>query len=118
MTLTERLEKYFKENEAWHDDNWSTPGDKNPWPYKIENAFLQYFYKNYVAKVSYKLWNEGDITDEVDKETLYNSTNHAWFDVADLDGCIDTLECWLVDYYEEWLDEDLAGPVSVEIVKK
>ena len=118
MTLTERLEKYFRENEEWSKDNWGTPGDMNPWPCKIEDAFLRYFRKNYIAKVTYKLWKEGEITDEVDKDTLYDSTNHAWFDCCDIDGCLDTLKSWLVDYYEQWLDEDLAGPVTIEFIKK
>jgi len=120
MTLTERLEKYFRENEAWHDDydNWTVPGDRNPWPEKIYSAFLQYFHKNYVAKVSYKLQDGSDITCEADKDELYDATMHAWFDCYDIDSCIDTLETWLVDYYEQWLGEDLAGPVTVEFIKK
>ena len=118
MTLAERLEKYFKENEEWNRENWTEPGDKNPWPYKIYDAFLRYFYKNYKATVSYKTWSGKAVTIEVDKDALYDSTTHAWFDCSDIDGCIDTLETWLVDYYEMMADEEILGPIGVDITKK
>jgi hypothetical protein len=101
MKVTERLEKYFRENEEWHDYNWTTPRNENPYPNRIYYTFIPHFNGQYKMTATY-IDNRGrEVTEVVDRDTMEFATMHAWFDCTDLDGCIDLLESWVRDYYED-----------------
>ena len=116
----ERLERLFEKSEEWEYENPCTPGNENPYPEKIYYAFLKYYSKHYKAVVTYETAEDGVVTFDVDEDTLYDATGHAWFDGC-FDGCVRTLESFISDYYAECIsqhDDGLLGDVKVETFTK
>ena len=117
----EKLESLFKKNEEWVNENPFTPGDKNPYPDKIQDTFIKWYLKNYVMEVSYVTPEDGPVTVTVDREDdIRNATSHAYFDCADVESCIDLLESWVKDYYEYTVfdDWDDISDLTVRSIKK
>ncbi len=102
MTVLEKLENLFKKNDEWHNYNWTTPGNKNPYPRRIQEVFIPYFNGKYKMTATWFDDRGREHSEVVGKDTLWDSTDHAWFDCSDIDGCIDLLETWVRDYYEEY----------------
>lgn len=57
--ILEKLNTLFEKNKEWHNDNWTTPGDKNPYPVKIQTAFIKHYCRYYKAEVSYETERDG-----------------------------------------------------------
>lgn len=114
----ERLECLFTFNTEWENDNPFTPGDQNPYPDKIYNAFLKFYNKYYTAIVSYQSKYDGDVVFEADEDTLYDATDRAVFSCETFRDCVGLLESWVQDYYEDRLDDELMSEVHVETVTK
>ena len=102
MKVIEKLEKLFKQNEEWHDYNWTTPGNENPYPRKIQSIFIPHFNGKYRMTVThFDKWGRST-SEVVDADTLWDATYHAWFDCDSIEGCIRLLEVWVRDFYEDY----------------
>jgi hypothetical protein len=115
MTVIEKLENLFKKNDEWNDCNWTTPGGDNPYPPRIKEVFIPYFNGRYKMTATWHDERGREHSEVVSKDTLWDSTDHAWFDCSDIDGCIDLLEIWVRDYYEDYRSgEECHCVVKVE----
>ena len=121
MTQLEKLEALFTKNDEWNNDNPCEEGNKNPYPNRIQNTFIKWYAKNYTTEVSYETTEKGKISFNIDEDTIWDATTHAWFDCLDIDGCLDTVEYWIANLYEGYLYDDgltLVGDISVKSVEK
>lgn len=115
MTVIEKLENLFKKNDEWGDENWTTPGNENPYPPRIQNTFIPYYNGKYKMFVIYFDKKGEKVVETVNTQTLWDATCNAWFDCTDIDGCIDLLETWVSDYYEEYFSgEAYTGKIEVK----
>lgn len=116
----EKLQSLFNKNKEWQNANPTTSGDKNPYPIRIENDFVKYYNKRYKAVVSYETEEEGKVTFNPNKGEIENSIYHAWFDCTTIEECLNTIEYWIKDYYESYIEDEeleLVGEIEVKSVE-
>ena len=111
----EKLQALFEKNKEWQNANYTTPGDKNPYPIKIENAFVKYYKKHYDAFVSYET-KEGKVSFKVQESDIENSLYHSWFDCTTIEECLNTIEYWIKDYRESFLEDEEIEHDDIEVI--
>ena len=117
----EKIQALLTKNKEWQDANPTTEGNKNPYPPKIEREFVKYYNKHYKAVVSYETEENGKVSFESEVHDIENSLFHAWFDCTTIEECFDTLEYWLADYQESYIEceeLELVGEIEVKRVEK
>lgn len=120
-TQLEKLQTLLEKNKEWENNYPTTSGDKNPFPPKIENAFVKYYNKYYKAIVSYETKEKGKCKFEVEKCEIEISLYHAWFACTTIEECLNTIEYWIKDYWESYIIDEgltLINEIEVESIER
>lgn len=120
MEELEKLNTLFEANKKWKRDFPTTAGNENPFPLKIEKEFLKYYFKHYKATLSYAT-KKKRVGYVVTKSEIEDSISHAVFDCDNLESCFNTLEYWIRDYKEGYIEDEeieLVEEIEVKSIKK
>lgn len=117
----EKIQNLLANNEEWKKQNPTTPGNENPFPPRIENAFVKYYTKHYKTVVSYETEEKGVVNINLQKGEVENSLYHAWFDCTTIEECLNTIEYWIKDYFESYMEDEeltMINEPEVESIEK
>lgn len=117
----EKIQNLLAKNEEWKNQNPTTSGNENPFPPKIENAFVKYYNNHYNTVVSYETEEMGRKSFNVSKSDIENSLYHAWFDCTTIEECLNTIEYWIKDYFESYIEDEeltMIHEPEVESIEK